>query len=163
MKLEHIREEEGRSLERARLAAEAAVALNAVERDKTSAAVESAEMAKALANMEKEKRQHAEMKAIQEEEERMKAVHALVHNFIRCRRYEISEIEVATNHFDNSLKIGEGGYGPVYRGKLDHTVVAIKVLRPDLQSGEKQFFQEVTIIFIDRVTQYPTRNKVVIL
>ncbi|KAI9109536.1 hypothetical protein K1719_019590 [Acacia pycnantha] len=67
------------------------------------------------------------MKAMQEEEEKMKAVNLLAQNFIRCRRYDISEIEVATNHFDNSLKIGEGGYGPVFRGKLDHTIVAIKV------------------------------------
>ncbi|XP_028763186.1 U-box domain-containing protein 51-like [Neltuma alba] len=146
MKLEQIREEEGRNLERAMLAEEAALALTEVEREKTMAALESAQMAKLLAEMEAEKRKQAEMKAMHEEEEKKKAVNALVQNFIRCRRYDISEIEVATNHFDNSLKIGEGGYGPVFRAMLDHTVVAIKVLRPDIASGEKQFFQEVEVL-----------------
>ena len=46
-------------------------------------------------------------------------------------------------NFSEKLKIGEGGYGPVYRGKLDHTRVAIKVLRPDAAQGRKQFQQEV--------------------
>ncbi|KAI9102966.1 hypothetical protein K1719_023405 [Acacia pycnantha] len=146
MELEQIREEEGRNLEKARLAEEAASALTEVEREKTMAALESSQMAKLLAEMETEKRKQAEMKAMQEEEEKMKAVNLLAQNFIRCRRYDISEIEVATNHFDNSLKIGEGGYGPVFRGKLDHTIVAIKVLRPDIASGEKQFFQEVEVL-----------------
>ncbi|XP_054783141.1 U-box domain-containing protein 51-like isoform X2 [Prosopis cineraria] len=146
MELEQIREEEGRNLEKARLAEEAALALTEVEREKTRAALESAQMAKLLAEMETEKRKQAETRAMHEEEEKKKAVNALAQNLIRCRRYDISEIEVATNYFDNSLKIGEGGYGPVFRGMLDHTVVAIKVLRPDIASGEKQFFQEVEVL-----------------
>ena len=46
---------------------------------------------------------------------------------------------MATERFSDELKIGEGGYGPVYRASLDHTPVAIKVLRPDAHQGRKQF------------------------
>ncbi|GJS64265.1 U-box domain-containing protein 35-like protein isoform X2 [Tanacetum coccineum] len=42
--------------------------------------------------------------------------------------------------------IGEGGYGAVFKAKLDHTPVAIKVLRPDAKQGKQQFQQEVDII-----------------
>ncbi|KAH1104913.1 hypothetical protein GYH30_038298 [Glycine max] len=61
-------------------------------------------------------------------------------------RYNIKEIEVATNYFDNALKIGEGGYGPVFKGVLDHTEVAIKALKPDISQGERQFQQEVNVL-----------------
>lgn len=62
---------------------------------------------------------------------------------IRYRRYTIDEIEEATEHFSESRKIGEGGYGPVFKCFLDHTVVAVKVLRPDAAQGREQFQQEV--------------------
>ncbi|KAJ6295197.1 hypothetical protein OIU78_023249 [Salix suchowensis] len=48
--------------------------------------------------------------------------------------------------FQNHAKIGEGGYGPVYKGYLDHTSVAIKVLRPDAAQGRSQFQQEVEVL-----------------
>ena len=59
------------------------------------------------------------------------------------RRYTIEEIEKATNFFSESLKIGEGGYGTVYRCYLDHTPVAVKVLHPDAAQGRSQFLREV--------------------
>lgn len=67
----------------------------------------------------------------------------LAHNDVRCRKYSIEEIETATEYFTESRKIGEGGYGPVYKCYLDHTPVAIKVLRPDAAQGRSQFQQEV--------------------
>jgi serine/threonine protein kinase len=45
--------------------------------------------------------------------------------------------------FSEKLKIGEGGYGPVYKCYLDHTPVAVKVLSPDAAQGKSQFQQEV--------------------
>ncbi|KAJ6327890.1 hypothetical protein OIU76_006430 [Salix suchowensis] len=60
----------------------------------------------------------------------------------RYRRYSIEEIEVATQYFSESKKIGEGGYGPVYSCYLDHTPVAVKVLRPDAAQGRSQFQRE---------------------
>lgn len=148
MELEKIREEEERNFEKAKLAEEAALALAELEREKASAALESAQMEKRLAEMEIENRKHAEMRAMREQEERRKAENALAHNCIQCRRYDISEIEVATNYFNDSLKVGEGGYGPVFKGVLDHTDVAIKVLKPDIAHGERQFLQEVIIIVL---------------
>ncbi|CAK7352890.1 unnamed protein product [Dovyalis caffra] len=86
------------------------------------------------------------MKAEQETEEKNRALNALAHNDVRYRRYTIEEIEEATDKFASSNKIGEGGYGPVYKGKLDHTPVAIKALRPDAAQGKKQFQQEVEVL-----------------
>lgn len=108
-------------------------------------------MLQRLAEMETQKRKLAELKAKHEEEERRRTLQDVVYNSIPYRRYNIKEIEVATNGFDDALKIGEGGYGPVFKGVLDHTVVAIKVLRPDLAHGERQFQQEVTIFFFLRI------------
>ncbi|KAK7251468.1 hypothetical protein RIF29_34699 [Crotalaria pallida] len=64
----------------------------------------------------------------------------------RYRRYSIEEIKEATSNFALSLKIGEGGYGPVYRCELDHTPVAIKMLKADATQGRSQFQQEVEVL-----------------
>ena len=64
---------------------------------------------------------------------------------LNYRRYTIEEIEEATQYFSKSLKVGEGGYGPVFKCHLDHTPVAVKVLRPDAAQGRSQFQQEVWI------------------
>lgn len=68
------------------------------------------------------------------------------HITARYRKYTIEEIEEATNMFSDALKIGEGGYGPVYRCELDCTQVAIKVLKPDAAQGRQQFNQEVSFL-----------------
>ncbi|CDP04352.1 unnamed protein product [Coffea canephora] len=64
----------------------------------------------------------------------------------RYRRYTIEEIEAATDNFSESHKIGEGGYGPVFKCYLDHTAVAVKILRPDATQGRSQFQQEVEVL-----------------
>ncbi|KAM3747273.1 hypothetical protein ACB098_05G022800 [Castanea mollissima] len=144
--LQQLKSAEERKVEQAKLAEEAALALAEVEKQKSKAATEAAEMAQRLADMEVQRRVNAEMRARQESEERMKAMDALAHGIFKYRIYTIEEIEAATDDFRNSLKIGEGGYGPVFKGVLDHTVVAIKVLRPDMPQGQKQFQQEVEVL-----------------
>lgn len=121
------------------------MALAEVERQKTKAATEAAEMAQRLAEMETQKRMYVEMRANQQAEERQKAMDGLAHTILKYRIYNIEEIEVATDNFRSSLKLGEGGYGPVYKGVLEHTTVAIKILRPDMPQGQRQFRQEVII------------------
>ncbi|KAL6606142.1 hypothetical protein ACP70R_041795 [Stipagrostis hirtigluma subsp. patula] len=60
--------------------------------------------------------------------------------------FSSSELERATENFSYSLKIGEGGFGCVYRGILRNMTVAIKVLNPDSLQGQSQFEQEVAIL-----------------
>ncbi|XXG53443.1 hypothetical protein AAC387_Pa03g1532 [Persea americana] len=67
-------------------------------------------------------------------------------NNIQCRLYTLEEILKATDNFSEELKIGEGGYGPVFRATLDHNPVAIKVLRSNVTQGMKQFQKEVEVL-----------------
>ncbi|KAL9230400.1 hypothetical protein vseg_005760 [Gypsophila vaccaria] len=140
------KKEELRRYEEARLSEESALAIVEMEKAKCRAAMEAAEAAQKLAEKEAQKRKLAEIKAKREAEEKNRALSQLAHNDVRYRRYTIDEIEVATNKFASQFKVGEGGYGPVYRGLLDHTPVAIKVLRPDAAQGRKQFQQEVEVL-----------------
>ncbi|KAK9281349.1 hypothetical protein L1049_004249 [Liquidambar formosana] len=138
--------EEARKLEEARYAEEAAMAMVEMEKQKSKAAMDAAQMAQQLAELEVKKRKNVEMKVKHEAEEKKRVMDAFAHNDTQYRRYPIEEIEVATDYFSNSLKIGEGGYGPVYKALLDHTSVAIKVLRPDISQGQKQFQQEIQVL-----------------
>ncbi|XP_051131551.1 U-box domain-containing protein 35-like isoform X2 [Andrographis paniculata] len=138
--------EEEQKLEEARTAEEAALAIAEKERQKCKAAMEKADAAQRMAELESQKRKYAEMKALKEAEERKKLQDRLSHTDMRLRRYAIEEIEIATEHFSDSRKIGEGGYGPVYKCYLDHTPVAVKVLRPDAAQGRAQFQQEVEVL-----------------
>ncbi|KAM3359524.1 U-box domain-containing protein 52 isoform X1 [Capsicum galapagoense] len=140
------RVEEEKRLEEARLAEEAAKVAAEKERDKCKVAMETAEAAQRLAELEAKRRVDAEMQAHKEAEEKEKAMMNLGLGDFRYRRYNIEEIEEATQFFSDSLKVGEGGYGPVYKCYLDHTPVAVKVLRPDAAQGRSQFQQEVEVL-----------------
>ncbi|CAA0829556.1 Protein kinase protein with adenine nucleotide alpha hydrolases-like domain [Striga hermonthica] len=130
MELHRWREEEERRLEEARLAEESARLTAEQEKAKYKAALENAE-----------KRVSSETKASEDSDEKAHSLLAM-----RYRRYTIDEIEKATEFFAEKLKVGEGGYGPVYKCHLDHTPVAVKVLRPDAVQGRSQFNQEVEIL-----------------
>ncbi|XXG64380.1 hypothetical protein AAC387_Pa05g2350 [Persea americana] len=138
--------EEEQRIEEARMAEEAALAIAEKEKAKCRVAVEKADVAQRIAELESQKRINAEMKAQKESEEKMKALDALAQTDVRYRKYTIEEIEAATEFFAESRKIGEGGYGPVFRCHLDHTPVAVKVLRPDAAQGRSQFQQEVEVL-----------------
>ena len=70
---------------------------------------------------------------------------------LECRIFKPDDITNATQHFSDELKIGEGGYGPVYKATLDGTVVAIKILYSNITQGLKQFQQEVCLPTADFV------------
>ncbi|KAL0330681.1 UNVERIFIED_CONTAM: U-box domain-containing protein 52 [Sesamum angustifolium] len=144
--LQKLKLDEKNRLEQARLAEEAALALVEIEKAKCRAAIEAAEKAQKIAEKEMQRRKQAEQKAKREAQEKYRALDVLSNNDIRYRKYTIDEIQAATDKFSRSMKIGEGGYGPVFKGKLDHTPVAIKVLRPDAAQGRKQFQQEVEVL-----------------
>ncbi|RHN75166.1 putative protein kinase RLK-Pelle-SD-2b family [Medicago truncatula] len=59
-------------------------------------------------------------------------------------RFRYKELEIATNNF--SVKLGQGGFGSVYKGVLpDGTQLAVKKLEGNGQ-GKKEFRAEVSII-----------------
>ncbi|XP_073052441.1 U-box domain-containing protein 52-like isoform X2 [Primulina eburnea] len=146
LELNRWKMEEQQKLGEARLAEEAALAMAEKEKEKCRAAIEKAETAQKIAELEAHKRMNAEMKAVKEAEEKKKMLQKLAHGDARYRKYTIEEIEAATDYFSQTRKIGEGGYGPVYKCYLDHTPVAIKVLRPDAAQGRSQFQQEVEVL-----------------
>lgn len=157
MELHRWKMEEENRLEQAKLAEETALAMVEREKAKAKAAIEAAEAAKRIAEHEAKKRLDAEMMAVKEAEEKQKALNALRKDIFRYRKYAIEEIELATDCFAESRKIGGGGYGPVYVGQLDHTPVAIKVLRPDSSQTRLQFEQEVRVR-ITRIIMFEITN-----
>ncbi|KAK4762039.1 hypothetical protein SAY87_029923 [Trapa incisa] len=146
MELHRWKMQEEQRLEEARMAEEAALELAEREKAKCKAALEAAEAAQKIAEREAQKRITAERKALKEAEERKKMMSSFGQVDRRYRKYTIEEIEAATENFSAARKIGEGGYGPVYKCCLDHTPVAIKVLRPDAAQGLSQFQQEIEVL-----------------
>ncbi|KAG2720349.1 hypothetical protein I3760_02G031600 [Carya illinoinensis] len=57
----------------------------------------------------------------------------------------LSKIAEATQGFNESQKIGQGGYGNIYIGCL-HTEVAIKMLHSQGSEGSKEFQMEVGVL-----------------
>ncbi|KAH7537406.1 hypothetical protein FEM48_Zijuj03G0089200 [Ziziphus jujuba var. spinosa] len=58
--------------------------------------------------------------------------------------FSYNELKAATNNFSSSNKIGEGGFGSVYKGKLrDGSNVAVKVLSIQSTQGDKEFMSEI--------------------
>ncbi|QCD99275.1 U-box domain-containing protein 34-like [Vigna unguiculata] len=138
--------DEERMAEVAKLSKEAALALAEKEKFKAKAALEAAEEAIKMVEKEAQRRFHAEMKARREAHEKDRALNQLACKDIRCRKYSITDVEDATQKFSPALKVGEGGYGPVFKGQLDHTPVAIKILNPEATHGRRQFQQEVEVL-----------------
>ncbi|CAJ2630682.1 unnamed protein product [Trifolium pratense] len=76
--------------------------------------------------------------------------HQIIEKFLKERgplpaaRYNYSDIKKITNSF--KYKLGQGGYGSVYKGKLhDECIVAVKVLNESKGDGE-DFINEVASI-----------------
>lgn len=66
---------------------------------------------------------------------------------IRIKVFSYKELKVASDNFSVSNKIGEGGFGPVYKGFLkDGKVAAIKVLSTDSRQGVREFLTEINTI-----------------
>ena len=61
--------------------------------------------------------------------------------------FSLADVERATDNFDTSRILGEGGFGLVYSGVLDDgRKVAVKVLKRDDQQGSREFLAEVEML-----------------
>ncbi|KAJ6707334.1 MALECTIN/RECEPTOR-LIKE KINASE FAMILY PROTEIN [Salix viminalis] len=68
-------------------------------------------------------------------------------NEYRSLKIPFADIQMATNNFDNSLKIGSGGFGVVFKGVLgDNTKVAVKRGLPGSRQGLPEFQTEIKIL-----------------
>ncbi|KAF2302941.1 hypothetical protein GH714_011585 [Hevea brasiliensis] len=66
---------------------------------------------------------------------------------IQTTSFTLKQIKAATNNFENANKIGEGGFGPVYKGLLaDGTVIAVKQLSTKSSQGNREFLNEIGMI-----------------
>lgn len=63
------------------------------------------------------------------------------------KRFTLAEIRAATNNFDESLVIGVGGFGKVYKGETDDgTLAAIKRADPQSDQGLSEFETEIEML-----------------
>ncbi|GKV45304.1 hypothetical protein SLEP1_g52409 [Rubroshorea leprosula] len=61
--------------------------------------------------------------------------------------FTLRQLKAATNNFDPANKIGEGGFGPVYKGHLmDGKVIAVKQLSSKSKQGNREFVNEIGMI-----------------
>ncbi|XP_004293005.1 PREDICTED: G-type lectin S-receptor-like serine/threonine-protein kinase B120 isoform X2 [Fragaria vesca subsp. vesca] len=71
-----------------------------------------------------------------------------VHKDQELPLYSFATIKKATNYFSESNKLGEGGYGPVYKGVLlvDGQEIAVKRLSKISRQGLREFKNEISLI-----------------
>jgi hypothetical protein len=71
-----------------------------------------------------------------------------VTNNIAAQTFSFRELATATKNFRQECLIGEGGFGRVYKGKLEKTgmIVAVKQLDRNGLQGNKEFIVEVLML-----------------
>ncbi|KAL9317363.1 hypothetical protein ACSQ67_013880 [Phaseolus vulgaris] len=66
---------------------------------------------------------------------------------LESSQFDLDTIRVATNNFSNSNKLGQGGFGPVYKGTIfNEQVVAVKRLCRNSGQGDIEFKNEVLLM-----------------
>ncbi|XP_034581877.1 probable LRR receptor-like serine/threonine-protein kinase At1g07650 isoform X2 [Setaria viridis] len=61
--------------------------------------------------------------------------------------FTLRQMKAATSNFNTANKIGEGGFGSVYKGLLsDGTVIAVKQLSSRSKQGNREFVNEIGMI-----------------
>ncbi|KAF5930872.1 hypothetical protein HYC85_031745 [Camellia sinensis] len=60
--------------------------------------------------------------------------------------FSLADLQTATCNFSESFKIGQSGYGCVYKGEMLDRTVAIKKLNPHTMQRQSEFQQEVQVL-----------------
>ncbi|CAI9087731.1 OLC1v1021879C1 [Oldenlandia corymbosa var. corymbosa] len=62
-------------------------------------------------------------------------------------KYNFSQVQACTNNFGVENKIGEGGFGPVYKGTLPNgQMIAVKRLSRSSKQGSEEFINEIAVV-----------------
>ncbi|KAJ8771666.1 hypothetical protein K2173_026843 [Erythroxylum novogranatense] len=64
----------------------------------------------------------------------------------RAKIFTEDELKKATNNFDKNEIIGQGGFGTVYKGTLDQTIIAIKMSKVIDPAQIDQFINEMIVL-----------------
>nr|GEW18147.1 cysteine-rich receptor-like protein kinase 10 [Tanacetum cinerariifolium] len=76
---------------------------------------------------------------------------------IESSKYNFSTIRAATNDFSEDNKLGQGGFGAVYKGTLvDGREIAVKRLARDSSQGDIEFKNEVSLVA--KLQHHPTKR-----
>ncbi|GLT75620.1 hypothetical protein SLA2020_473280 [Shorea laevis] len=68
------------------------------------------------------------------------------HNSPNLQVFSFASLKAATNDFSSEKKLGQGGFGPVYKGKLPNGQdIAVKRLSKTSNQGLEEFKNEVTL------------------
>ncbi|GLJ29198.1 hypothetical protein SUGI_0575890 [Cryptomeria japonica] len=64
------------------------------------------------------------------------------------RRYKLEDLKAGTNNFSETLKLGQGGFGGVYKGVIGEAneVVAVKRISQGSRQGLKEFISEISVV-----------------
>ncbi|KAI5400987.1 putative cysteine-rich receptor-like protein kinase 16, variant 2 [Lathyrus oleraceus] len=66
---------------------------------------------------------------------------------VESLRFNFNATIVATNGFSNTNKLGQGGFGVVYRGELPNgQMIAVKRLSKNSTQGDEEFKNEVLLV-----------------
>ncbi|KAF8024185.1 hypothetical protein BT93_F1393 [Corymbia citriodora subsp. variegata] len=66
---------------------------------------------------------------------------------LQTGHFTLRQIKAATGNFNSGNKIGEGGFGSVYKGTLsDGTIIAVKQLSSKSKQGNREFVNEIGMI-----------------
>ncbi|KAL7213350.1 hypothetical protein ACSBR2_015964 [Camellia fascicularis] len=66
---------------------------------------------------------------------------------VQSLQFDLGTIQVTTNSFSDDNKIGEGGFGSVYKGILSGgQEIAVKRLSQNSRQGTKEFKNEVMLV-----------------
>ncbi|KAJ6801716.1 putative LRR receptor-like serine/threonine-protein kinase isoform X2 [Iris pallida] len=66
---------------------------------------------------------------------------------LQTGHFSLKQIKAATRNFDPANKIGEGGFGPVYKGVLsDGSEIAVKQLSSKSNQGNREFVNEIGLV-----------------